>query len=105
MKNIVVYDPAMCCSTGVCGPSPNSELARFAGDLERLAKQGVEVSRYNLSQQPQAFAQGEIKALLSSKGLLGLPAIFVDGKALLVGRYPSTEEIEAWMAGNAEVIE
>ena len=21
MKKMVIYDPAMCCSTGVCGPS------------------------------------------------------------------------------------
>jgi hypothetical protein len=30
---IRVFDPAMCCSTGVCGPSIDPELTRFAGDV------------------------------------------------------------------------
>ncbi|MGD0154091.1 MAG: arsenic metallochaperone ArsD family protein [Thermacetogeniaceae bacterium] len=28
MKEIAIYDPAMCCSTGVCGASPNPECPR-----------------------------------------------------------------------------
>ena len=31
-----VFDPAMCCSTGVCGPSTDSILVRFAADLKWL---------------------------------------------------------------------
>ncbi|HWP96257.1 MAG TPA: arsenite efflux transporter metallochaperone ArsD [Syntrophomonadaceae bacterium] len=100
MKSITVYDPAMCCSTGVCGPAPDSELAQLAGDLERLAKQGVEVVRYNLAQQPQAFTQGEIRALLAHQGLLALPAVFVDGRTVLVGRYPTSAELDNWHSGN-----
>jgi len=46
---IEVFDPAMCCSTGVCGPSVPPALARFAGDLEWLARHGVDVTRYNLA--------------------------------------------------------
>ena len=33
MAKIEVYDPAMCCSTGVCGPEPDEQLARFSADL------------------------------------------------------------------------
>ena len=50
-----VFDPAMCCSTGVCGPSPNPALAPFAADLDWVAAQGVGVRRYNLGQEPGAF--------------------------------------------------
>lgn len=96
MKNITVYDPPMCCSTGVCGPSPNKDLVRVAGDLDRLAKKGVEVIRYNLSQQPAAFIGGEIGKLIKEKGLLFLPIIMVDGEVQLVGRYPTTEEMGSW---------
>ena len=64
-----VFDPAMCCSTGVCGPSVDPDLARFAGDLEWLASQGVDVSRYNLSSEPQAFADSEqAKTALAERG-------------------------------------
>ena len=45
MASVEVFDPAMCCSTGVCGPSVDPALARFAADLEWLAGQGVAVAR------------------------------------------------------------
>ena len=57
-----VFDPAMCCSTGVCGPSVPPALARFAGDLEWLAGKGVEVRRYNLTHEPQAFVASDAAA-------------------------------------------
>ena len=34
MKKIEIFDPAMCCSTGVCGPSVNPELIRVAAVVE-----------------------------------------------------------------------
>ncbi len=52
---IRIFDPAMCCPTGVCGPSIEPDLARFAADVDWLQKQGVQVERYNLSSQPAAF--------------------------------------------------
>ena len=30
MTAVRVFDPAMCCSTGVCGPSVDPQLARFS---------------------------------------------------------------------------
>ena len=55
MMDVRVFDPAMCCSTGVCGPSVDPQLARFSADLDWLKSQGVAVSRFNLAQQPGAF--------------------------------------------------
>ena len=48
MIKVQVFDPAMCCSTGVCGPSVDPVLPRFAADLEWLKSKGVQVERYNL---------------------------------------------------------
>ncbi|MEX2621006.1 MAG: arsenic metallochaperone ArsD family protein, partial [Egibacteraceae bacterium] len=56
MVTVEVFDPAMCCSTGVCGPSVDPALARFASDLDWLGEQGAQVRRYNLGQEPGAFA-------------------------------------------------
>ena len=65
MKKLEVFDPPMCCSSGVCGPEVDPVLPRFAADLQWLAGQGVSVERYNLSQQPQAFvANPLVKAAL-----------------------------------------
>ena len=66
---IQVLDPPMCCSTGVCGPAVDPELVRFAADLDWLKRQGVEVERHNLSQQPAAFSGNDVvNAALSKDG-------------------------------------
>ena len=69
MKKMVVFDPPMCCSSGVCGPVIDPTLPRFAADLSWLVGQGVVVERYNLSQQPQAFAMNEnVRVALVQQG-------------------------------------
>ncbi|MFZ5897790.1 MAG: arsenite efflux transporter metallochaperone ArsD [Bacillota bacterium] len=96
---ITVYDPAMCCSTGLCGPSPSPELTRVAADLHRLANQGIIVKRHNLAQEPQAFVEDErVQRLLKEKGPDVLPVVVVDNEVRVTGRYPSTSELEAWLS-------
>ncbi len=94
---IEVFDPAMCCSTGVCGPSVPPALARFAGDLEWLTGQGVEVTRHNLAHEPQAFVASELaRTALAERGEEALPLILVDGDTVLSGRYPYRSELASW---------
>lgn len=98
MKTIQVYDPPLCCSTGVCGPVVDPTLPRIAGLLSQLAKAGVKVARYNLAQQPLAFVQNpQVKALLDTDGTDALPAIFVDGALFLKGAYPDETQGKAWL--------
>lgn len=90
MTKIQVFDPAMCCSTGVCGPSVDPTLPRFAADLEWLKGKGVEVERFNLAQQVAAFTQNpKVKQALNSQGTQVLPMILVDGDVKASGGYPS----------------
>ncbi len=99
MKVVKVFDPPLCCSTGVCGPKVDPALVRFAADLHWLANQKVAVERYNLAQQPQAFAANEaVKAALGEHGNACLPLILVDGAVASQGRYPSRQEL-AQLAG------
>lgn len=92
---IRVFDPAMCCSSGVCGPSIDPELARFAADVDWLQKQGVKVERFNLSQQPAAFAEtAAVKAALE-RGTDVLPLVMVDDRVAVEGAYPSRETLAA----------
>jgi AhpD family alkylhydroperoxidase len=100
MAKVEVFDPPMCCSTGVCGPSVDPALAAFAADLAWLAEQGAEVERHNLSQEPQVFAEREfVRALLAERGDDALPAVVVDGELRSSGRYPSRQELSSWSAG------
>ena len=98
MKFIQVYDPPMCCPTGVCGPDVDPVLPRFAGLLAQLGGAGVKVERYNLAQQPLAFVQNPaVKAFLDQEGTDALPAIFIDGELALKGAYPDPEQRAAWL--------
>ena len=97
MKKITFFEPAMCCSTGVCGPSVNSELLRISVMLDLLSKQGVTVERFNLSTVPQAFVDNkEVGKLLQEKGVEVLPAIYVNDELKQTGSYPTTAEVAAW---------
>jgi hypothetical protein len=91
---VQVFEPAMCCSTGVCGPSVDSRLVQFAGDIEWLKTQGVIVQRHNLAQSPGAFVENEpVRQALSDQGESALPIILVNGKLSLSGRYPERGEL------------
>lgn len=97
MKTIQVYDPPMCCSTGICGPDIDPDLVNFAAMLSQLGTHGIKVERYNLGQQPMAFVQNPaVKALLDTEGAEVLPLIFWDGEVHLKGRYPTKVERPAW---------
>jgi len=93
MKKLDVYDPALCCSTGVCGTSPDAQLAAFASTLTRFSEH-VQISRYNLAQQPGAFANDSVvKAVLEKEGTDALPLLLIDGKLVVKGAYPTAEEL------------
>jgi hypothetical protein len=92
-----VFDRPMCCSTGVCGPSVDPALPRFAADLEWLKNQGVTVERFNLAQQPAAFAaEADVKEVLASEGTNALPLIRVNGRIVSRGVYPSRDRLATW---------
>jgi hypothetical protein len=93
---IKVYDPPMCCSSGVCGPNVNSALVEFSGALKLLVEHGIGVERWNLSQQPQAFAENsQVKEQLTNLGKDALPLIFINDDLKITGRYPKVEELFA----------
>ncbi len=92
-----VYDPAMCCSTGVCGPEVDPVLVRFAADLKWLQDQGVKVQRFNLAQSPAAFVENApVKQALMDRGEAALPTVLAGGCVSSVGRYPERHELAAW---------
>jgi arsenite methyltransferase len=94
---VEVFDPAMCCSTGVCGPSVDPKLVQFAADLDWLKSQGVPVERYNLAQTPAAFAaNATVKSTLEKHGTDCLPLVIVDGSIASVGGYPTRVELAQW---------
>lgn len=93
MKKLEVFDPAMCCSTGVCGVEVDPVLAQFAADLQWVGEQGVTVQRYNLGQEPQAFAANPAVVKEMEAGMDRLPVIAIDGHVITTGLYPSRQQL------------
>ena len=92
--DVTVFDPAMCCSSGVCGPGIDPMLLRVSADLGWLGKQGLTVERVNLGQEPMRFVETpEVRALLDRDGEAALPVVFVRGEVLATGRYPNRMEL------------
>jgi hypothetical protein len=98
MASVEVFDPAMCCSTGVCGPSVDPTLARFAADLVWRAGHGVMVARATISQEPEKFiACAPVHEAVNTQGEGALPAVLVDGLLRSTGRYPARAELAEWV--------
>lgn len=103
MKKVEIFDPAMCCSTGVCGPSVDPELTRVAAAVYSLEKKGFSIKRYQLTSEPNKFAENkEIQRVLMEKGPDALPVTIVDNQIVKVGSYPSNEEFSVWLAVKPE---
>jgi len=97
MTEIRVFDPAMCCSTGLCGPSVDPQLVRFAADLDWLKSQGIAVQRFNLSQQPAAFATDPaVVAALEARGEASLPLVKVNDEVVSSGGFPTRDQLASW---------
>ncbi len=91
---IEIFDPPMCCSTGLCGPSVDPALIKINDAILALKKQGVDVERFDLRRQHAVFlADDQIKGLLNAKGVKALPITMADGKVIKTGEYPAYEEI------------
>jgi hypothetical protein len=97
MKKIQVFDPALCCSTGVCGVDVDPALVSFAADVDWAKQNGAQIERFNLAQQPMAFAENlSVKGFLERSGQEALPLVLVDGQVALAGRYPNRGELARW---------
>lgn len=98
MKKIEIFDPAMCCSTGVCGPSIDPELLRMATVVNALKEKGIIIKRHGLSSEPQDFISNKIISdLLQKEGADILPVTLVEGEIAKTKVYPTNEELSRWL--------
>jgi arsenical resistance operon trans-acting repressor ArsD len=94
MPHLEVFDPPLCCASGVCGPAVDPLLAAFAADVEWLVSHGVTVARHNLAQDPQAFvAEPSVRDLLHRDGDACLPLVIMNGAVVARGAYPRRDDL------------
>lgn len=106
MKEIKVFDPPMCCDTGVCGPDVDPALSQFAADLKWLADQGISVTRHNLGNEPEAFVSNEVvQTALQSSGNDCLPLLVVGDEIVARGFYPTRQQLTSLVGVKADASE
>jgi len=98
MRQLQIYDPALCCSSGVCGAEVDARLLQASADIDWARNAGARIERFNLASEPLAFAQqAEVKAWLERAGQDALPLTLLDGQLMLAGRYPSRQQLAQWL--------
>lgn len=97
MVKVEIFDPALCCPTGVCGPGVDPELTRLASSVFTLKNKGFNIKRFNLGTEPGMFVENQlVNQVLHEKGADALPVILVNDEILKVGQYPSNKELAKW---------
>ena len=93
MKKMQIFEPAMCCPTGLCGVGVDPELLRISAVLNSLKKNGIKVDRFNLTDAPMEFINNQaINQFINAYGVDQLPATVVDGEIVITGRYPTNKD-------------
>lgn len=97
-KAVKIYDPALCCPTGLCGVNIDPELMRIAVVIESLKKKGVIIERFNLRDHPQVYVDNKkINEYLMKESAEVLPITMLDGEVVLTKQYPSNKQIAEWL--------
>ena len=93
MSKLEIFEPAMCCPTGVCGVNVDPSLVQFNADVQWLSEQGVTVARHGLGHDAAAFAANAEVVKEMAAGMDRLPIATVDGRIVSTGMYPSRAQL------------
>lgn len=94
MKKLAIYEPALCCETGLCGVNVDPELLRITTLLSRLKEKNIIIDRFNLNNAPMEFVKNNnVNQYVNEKGVEGLPCVTLDGNIVIEGRYPRNDEV------------
>ncbi len=91
---VEIFDPPMCCPTGMCGPTIDPLLLDLNEMILTLQGEGITVARFQMSAHAQVFARNsEVLKLLREKQLAALPISVVNGRIIKTGTYPTLAEV------------
>ncbi|MFD1471019.1 arsenite efflux transporter metallochaperone ArsD [Companilactobacillus mishanensis] len=99
MKKVEVFEHALCCSTGVCGPSVKPELITITLVSNKLKDNpDIEFNRYNLNTDTEEFVKNPkvIEAMHKKDKSDKLPITLVDDEIVKTGSYPTVKEYEEY---------
>jgi hypothetical protein len=95
MTELTLYEEAMCCSTGVCGPDPDDELVEVSAALDQLEEEyDIEVTRANMQHNIDQFLETQrIYDMVQENGPSILPITVVDGDIVAKSEYLDYNEL------------
>jgi len=97
---VELFDPPMCCPTGLCGPTLDQTLLDVNEMILALQAEGLTVARYQMTGQPQAFLSNpEVMRLVREQQMAALPITVVRGQVVKVGAYPTLPEVKSFLSG------
>jgi len=100
-NNLIIYEGAMCCSTGVCGPEPDKELIEFNETLKKINKEfnDLKITRASLTFDVKLFLENkEVFQLVKEKGKEILPITAINGNVIAEKRNLKFNELKEELA-------
>jgi hypothetical protein len=99
-ERVELFDPPMCCPTGVCGPTLDQTLLDVNEMILALKAKGVAVERYQMTSHPNAFLNNaEVMRLVREQQMAALPITAVNGRVVKAGAYPTLDEVKSHLNG------
>lgn len=97
---VELFDPPMCCPTGLCGPTLDQTLLDVSEMIVSLQADGVQIERYQMASHPHAYLNNaEVMRLVREKQMAALPITVVRGRVVKVGAYPTFAEVKSALNG------
>jgi len=97
---VELFDPPMCCPTGLCGPTLDQTLLDVNEMILALQAESVGVERYQMTSHPQAFLNNaEVMRLVRDQQMAALPITVVRGQVAKTGAYPTLSEVRSFLNG------
>jgi hypothetical protein len=102
VARVEIFDPPLCCPTGVCGPTVDQTLLDVNEMILTLMAEGVRVERYQMAGNPSAFlGNADVMRLVRERQMAALPITVVQGHVIKVGAYPTLTEVKSHLNGVA----
>ena len=100
--DVEIFDPPLCCPTGLCGPVLDTTLVDLGEAMFALQAEGRTVVRHMMTADPQAFLRNrDVYELIRQRQLAVLPITVVRGRIVKTDAYPTLDELRGELARNA----
>lgn len=94
--DVEIFDPPMCCPTGLCGPAIDQELLDVSEMVHQLQVNGLRVERYQMTSHPGKFTSNpDVMQLIREKQMAALPITILHGEIIAAGYYPKFSDVQS----------